>query len=102
MGRDEYADKLDQNSYSLRSESERLRDVSNRLLQAIDAMRHLEREARKLPTGTPEFERVSAEITARAREVFSLAGEQEEAARELPAGGPPINELADPESKRAD
>ena len=70
-----------------------LRDISTRLLSEIDAIRELEREARKVAMGTPEFRQLSAEIAARSRNVFHLANEQAEVAQELPPQDETIEDL---------
>ena len=41
-------------------ELEALRDVSDRILAEVDVLRQLEVESRKVPTGSPEFGRMSA------------------------------------------
>ena len=50
-------------------------DVSDALLAESDAVKHLEREKRKLPTSSPEFRRIAEEIERRARHVFHLGDE---------------------------
>ena len=79
----------------LAQEHRSLRGVSDLLLSQIDTLRHLELEARKVPPGTPEFERISHEITVRAREVFAAAGEQERLATQLDGPAQPIDESGD-------
>ncbi len=83
MGRRDGDANLQSDSDMVRAEGRALRDVSRRLLDQIEEIRHLELQARTLAIGTPEFERVSAQITARSREIFGLAGEQEQAAAAL-------------------
>jgi len=70
-----------------------LRDISTQLLSEIEALRELEREARKVAMGTPEFRQLSAEIAARSRKVFHLATEQADVAQDLPAQDATIEDL---------
>src|SRR5215208_2101136 len=86
-------DALQDASRGLIADSRRLRDISAELLAAIDAIRQLEIRARTLAIGTPEFNRVSGEITARSRDLFRLAGEQEQTAERLPPRDTTIEDL---------
>ncbi len=74
-------------------QAKRLRRVSDGILEEIAAIRHLEVEARKLNPGSPEFARISAEITTRTRAMFMAAGEQEALAGAASEADPPIEEV---------
>ncbi len=65
----------------VRRDSHALRDVSRRLLAEIDALPSLELQSRRVPTGSGEFRRLSAEIEGRSRNVFRMSEEQHELAR---------------------
>ena len=75
---------FDRDSDDLARESRRvieagreLRDVSDRLISAIQTIRRLEDEARRLPIGSPDWERISQEITAEVHGVYLLSTQQE-------------------------
>lgn len=72
---DEAAD-LVRDSGQLVEEGRRLRSLSDRLIAEIDTLKHLELEARRAGVGSPEFERLSREMTRRARGVFEMSVEQ--------------------------
>lgn len=55
-----------------------LSDLSTRLLREAEEMQRLEREKRGLPISSPEFHRVADEVEVRARNVFSIASEEEQ------------------------
>jgi hypothetical protein len=55
-----------------------LRDDSDRLLQAVDELRALEREKRLQEISSPPFDELARQVELKAREVFRLA-ELEEA-----------------------
>jgi hypothetical protein len=58
-------------------EARGLRDLSDRLIQEIETLRRLEAQSREVPIGSPEFERLSQEITDHARSVFGMSARQE-------------------------
>jgi len=70
-----------------------LRELSDRLLAEIDALRSLESRARELEIGSPEFEQVSQEITDRVRGVFRLSAEQEALGAEARQQNRAINDV---------
>lgn len=54
-----------------------LRDDSDRLLQAVDELRALEREKRLQEVSSPPFHDLARQVEMKAREVFRLAEEEE-------------------------
>ena len=80
MPDDPYLDELADTGERLRRDSHHLRDLSRRLLAEIDALRSLELESRRVPTGSFEFKTLSAEIETRARRVFRMTEEQNQLA----------------------
>jgi hypothetical protein len=75
-------DALQDDSARVIDAGRQLRDLSKRILEEIDGLRRLESESRRLPVGSPEFERLSREIADRARQIFGMAGEQRVLAEE--------------------
>jgi hypothetical protein len=59
------------------SEARGLRDLSDRLIKEIATLRRLEAESRAVPIGSPEFKRLSQEITDHAHSVFRMSAGQE-------------------------
>src|SRR3954465_13244210 len=59
------------------NEARGLRDLSDRLIEEIETLRSLEAQSREVPIGSPEFERLSQEITDHARSVFRMTAAQE-------------------------
>jgi hypothetical protein len=90
---DSYLDELDGDADRLRQAGRHLRDVSRRLLDEINVLRHLETQSRKLPIGSPEFMRVSAEIETRSRAVFAMSAEQNTLAGMAEPGDRSLDEL---------
>lgn len=93
MPDDLHLDALARDSDRLRRESDQLRDVSRRLLAEIGALRSLELASRRVPTGSPEFERISAEIEGRSRNVFRMSAEQHHLARTVEPQDRTLEEL---------
>ena len=58
-------------------------DESDRLMRAVDEIKRLESEKRRLPISTPEFHRVAARIERMARQVFGIAKAQREVGEAL-------------------
>ena len=84
---------LARESDQLITEGRTLRELSDRLIEEIETLRNLEGRARDLPIGSPEFERVSQEITDRVRGVFRLSAEQEALGAEARQQEGTINEV---------
>ncbi|HKG56450.1 MAG TPA: hypothetical protein VKA85_04335 [Candidatus Limnocylindrales bacterium] len=53
-----------------------LRTDSDRLLDAVDELRALEREKRQLDVSSKPFHDLAERVEAKAREVFRLAGQE--------------------------
>jgi hypothetical protein len=75
------------------AQSRQLRDLSKQLLGQIDELRRLELESRTAAIGSPEFMRLSADITALSRDVFRLSSEQETAGQALAPQPATLEEL---------
>lgn len=58
-------------------------DESDRLLGAVDEIKRLESEKRRLPMSTPEFHRAAVRIERIARQVFGIARAQREVGEDL-------------------
>ena len=71
------SNELAEDSDRLIGEGRTLRELSDRLIAEIETLRRLELQARQLNIGSPEFERVSREMTDRVRAVFRMSAEQE-------------------------
>ena len=90
---DDPTNQLFEASERLLYDSRRLREISKRMLQHIRNLHELERQSRSVPVGSPEFVRLSADITALSRQVFSLAAEQELAGGRIPAQSRTLDEM---------
>jgi hypothetical protein len=60
-----------------------VRRDSDALLEAVRTLHDLEREKRRQQMSSPEFHDMAREITARSREVFRVAADEERAGDEL-------------------
>ena len=58
-------------------------DESDRLMSAVDEIKRLESEKRRLPMSTPEFHRAATKIERMARQVFGIARAQREVGEAL-------------------
>jgi hypothetical protein len=54
-----------------------LADRSNRLLDAVDELRGLERQKRRETISTPAFHRLADDVKAKSQEIFRMADAQE-------------------------
>ena len=70
-----------------------LRYVSRRLRDVIDEIGALEDRSRAVPIGSPEFARLSADVTGLAREVLRLSTEQETAGHAMEPQSTTLEEL---------
>ena len=70
-----------------------LTEHSDRILDAIAELHRLEVEKRTKEISTPEFHRLAEEITAKSREVFRIAAEQERLGEAAPQGSESIDDL---------
>ena len=77
-----------------------LRDVSGHILAELDVLRQLEVESRKVPVGSPEFRRISAEIEARSRAIFGMTREQRSLAEAVPPEGRALDDADEPVTGR--
>jgi hypothetical protein len=66
---------------------------SARILKEIDDLRSMETEKRTQPISTPEFHRLAEDITAKSRDVFRIAAEQEGIGEEAPTGTVTIEDV---------
>ncbi len=64
-----------------------LRDDSDRLLQAVDELRALEREKRLEVVSSPPFHDLARKVEAKARAVFRMADQEEADGSGAPHGG---------------
>jgi hypothetical protein len=67
---------------------------SAEILNAIDDLHDMEVRKRERPISTPEFHDLAEDITAKSREVFRIAVEQEDVGEEAPSGDESINDVA--------
>lgn len=70
-------DDVPEGSARVGNEARGLRDLSDRLIEEIETLRRLEAQSREVPIGSPEFERLSQEITDHAHSVFGMSARQE-------------------------
>jgi hypothetical protein len=77
-----------------------LHGISNRLVAHIGDLHALERQSRTVPIGSPEFVRLSADVTALARDVLRLSAEQATVARGVGPEPATIDELDASEANR--
>jgi hypothetical protein len=89
------AERLSQASEATRRTAHELRHVSARIVAALDELKHLERESRKVRVGSAEFELLSAEIAARAKAIFALANEEQLLGDSMPPTEPSIEDFDD-------
>jgi hypothetical protein len=90
---DDPNDQLFEYSERLLHESRHLREVSKRLLAHIRDLHELERQSRTVPMGSPEFTRLSADITTLSREVFRLSEEQEAVGGRIPEQSTTVEDM---------
>lgn len=74
-------------------------EESDRLLDAVDEIKRLESEKRRLPMSTPEFHRAASRIERMAREIFGIARAQREVGEALQS--PHDESIEDEASERA-
>jgi hypothetical protein len=79
-----HVDVLGEHSTEVRRASRELRDLSKRILAAVDTLRNLEAQSRTLALGSTEFHLKSAEIADQAKLIFSMAAEQHSLSETVP------------------
>lgn len=62
---------------------EQLRDVSDQLLEDLEAIKRLEQEKRQLEISSPRFLELADAIAEKSREIFALAAEQRRTGNEI-------------------
>ena len=78
----------------------RIAAVSDRILEAIRALKAIEVRKRQLPPSTPEYHALTEASAEKSREIFAAAAEQDRLARLLKPGGPTIEETSEREEER--
>jgi hypothetical protein len=78
------AERLSHASDATRRTAHELRHLSDRIVAALDELKHLEIESRKVRVGSAEFELLSAEIAARAKAIFALVNEEQSLGDSMP------------------
>ncbi|HKG56162.1 MAG TPA: hypothetical protein VKA85_02860 [Candidatus Limnocylindrales bacterium] len=73
--------------------AQELRDVSQRLMAAIEDLRRLEAESRKVDVGSREFEVVSGQITILSKGIFAMATQQQALGEVVPRQNTTLDEL---------
>ena len=72
----------------------RLAAVSDRIIEAVRALRATEAQKRQATPSTPEYHRLVEESAAKSKEIFDAAAEQDRLARQLKPGGETIEETS--------
>jgi len=70
-----------------------LTDVSDELLQVLRDLRAAEEMKRQVTIGTPEFNRLAAEVEQLSEEVYRLAAEERSAGDRLPLDDNSIGDI---------
>jgi hypothetical protein len=78
----------------------RLVAISDRIVEAIRALKAIELRKRQSPPSTPEYHALTEDSADKSREIFAAAAEQDRVARQLEPGGPTIDETAEREVER--
>jgi hypothetical protein len=71
-----------------------LSDRSDQILDAIEELHEMESAKREVPISTPTFHRLAEQITAKSRDVFRIARDQEAVGEEAPTGDETIQDVA--------
>lgn len=67
-------------------------DRSDEILRALEELRRMEAARRQRPISTPEFHQLAEAITAKSRDIFRIARDQEAIGDELPMGNVSLDE----------
>ena len=78
----------------------RLAAISDRIVEAIGALKTIEVRKRQAPPSTPEYHALTEDSADKSREIFAAAAEQDRIARGLEPGGPTIEETAEADEDR--
>jgi hypothetical protein len=70
----------------------RLVAISDRIVEAIRALKAIELRKRQSPPSTPEYHALTEDSADKSREIFAAAAEQDRVAQGLEPGGPTIEE----------
>jgi hypothetical protein len=70
----------------------RLAAISDRMLDAIRALKAIELRKRQTTPSTPEYDALTEDSVDKSREIFAAAAEHDLLARGLELGGPTIEE----------
>jgi hypothetical protein len=68
--------------------------LSDRLIEAAEAVRDLERQKRSVPISTPEFHALAQQVESHARDVFRLADSEDELGDQAVTTGETIDDIA--------
>lgn len=74
--------------------------ISDRILEAIRALKAIEVRKRQATPSTPEYHALIEDSAGKSREIFAAAAEQDRIARGLEPGGPTIEETAERDEER--
>ena len=74
--------------------------LSDRILEAIRALKAIELRKRRATPSTPEYHGLTEDSADKSREIFAAAAEQDRVARRLEPGGPTIEETAERDEER--
>lgn len=78
----------------------RLAAISDRILEAIRALKAIEVRKRQATPSTPQYHALTEDSADKSREIFAAAAEQDRVARGLEPGGPTIEETVEREEER--
>ena len=78
----------------------RLAAISDRILEAIRALKAIELRKRQATPSTPKYHALTEDSADKSREIFAAAAEQDRVARGLEPGGRTIEETAEREEER--
>jgi hypothetical protein len=67
---------------------EQLRDVSDQLLREMEDLKELEREKRREPISSPQFNRLARVIEIKSRDIFRLASDEHALGEQIDPGDP--------------
>jgi Asp-tRNA(Asn)/Glu-tRNA(Gln) amidotransferase C subunit len=82
---------------------EELADQSERILDAVEELRALETAKRQEQISTPPFHRLAEDETAKSREIFAIAREEQSTGERTPRMPRSIDDIADEqETERAE
>jgi hypothetical protein len=74
--------------------------ISDRILEAIRALKAIELRKRQATPSTPRYHALTEDSADKSREIFAAAAEQDRVARGLEPGGATIEETAEREKDR--